>query len=80
MNQTSLVNQRLDQVRIEKFSDGVSRFYDLWGAAAEARARQCGIELAAIRDGESLLDVATGTGLIMAELIRANCRLIYGLI
>jgi ubiquinone/menaquinone biosynthesis C-methylase UbiE len=49
-----------------------SSVYDLWGANTEGQARKRGIELAAIRDGESVLDVATGTGLILAELARRN--------
>jgi len=46
-------------------------FYDLW-AKLEARARQRCLELAAIRDGEAVLEVAVGTGLLFEKVLRAN--------
>jgi ubiquinone/menaquinone biosynthesis C-methylase UbiE len=50
----------------------VARFYDLWGRLTETRARRRALELARVRDGESVLEVAVGTGLAFAELLRRN--------
>jgi ubiquinone/menaquinone biosynthesis C-methylase UbiE len=46
--------------------------YDAWAAVTEVRARRRCLELAAVRDGEHVLEVAVGTGLLFAEIVRAN--------
>jgi ubiquinone/menaquinone biosynthesis C-methylase UbiE len=46
-------------------------FYDVW-AKLEANARQRCLELAALRDGEAVLEVAVGTGLLFEKVLRAN--------
>jgi ubiquinone/menaquinone biosynthesis C-methylase UbiE len=51
---------------------GKARFYDLWAALTESRARRRALELARVRDGEAVLEVAVGTGLAFAELLRQN--------
>jgi ubiquinone/menaquinone biosynthesis C-methylase UbiE len=50
----------------------VAAVYDLWAAATESRARRRTIELAAIRDGERVLEVAVGTGAAFVEVLRRN--------
>ncbi len=42
------------------------------GALTERKARQWGIELAQVQDGESVRDVACGTGVILADIARIN--------
>jgi len=46
--------------------------YDLWGALTETKARRRALELALIRNGEVVLEVAVGTGLTFREILRAN--------
>jgi ubiquinone/menaquinone biosynthesis C-methylase UbiE len=46
--------------------------YDLWGNLAESKARKRALTLARIQDGESVLEVAIGTGLTFQEILRAN--------
>jgi ubiquinone/menaquinone biosynthesis C-methylase UbiE len=46
--------------------------YDAWARRTEGRARRRCLELAAIRDGEAVLEVAVGTGLTFAEILRRN--------
>lgn len=46
--------------------------YDLWGMLTETRARRRAMELAHIRSGETVLEVAVGTGLTFREILRAN--------
>jgi len=72
MNQTDNIDGRLSQEKVRKLYDGMSRFYDLWGANTEGDARKAGIKLAQIQDGESILDVAVGTGLILSDVVRQN--------
>ena len=46
--------------------------YDLWAALTETKARQRSLSLAKIRDGETILEVALGTGLTFREILKAN--------
>ncbi len=46
--------------------------YDLWGRLTESKARDRCLEVAAIRDGEAVLEVAVGTGLAFERVLRAN--------
>jgi ubiquinone/menaquinone biosynthesis C-methylase UbiE len=46
--------------------------YDIWAALTESKSRRRCLELAAVRDGESVLEVAVGTGLVFEALLRAN--------
>lgn len=72
MKQTTTIEARLSQPQVKEVYDGLSRIYDLWGALTERRARRRGIGLAAVQDCEAVLDVAVGTGLILAEISRIN--------
>lgn len=46
--------------------------YDLWGRLTETKAREKALALAQIRNGETVLEVAVGTGLTFLEILRAN--------
>ena len=46
--------------------------YDLWAWFTESKARDRCLELAAIRDGEDVLEVAVGTGLAFERVLQAN--------
>jgi ubiquinone/menaquinone biosynthesis C-methylase UbiE len=46
--------------------------YELWARITESRPRRRVLELAAIEDGEAVLEVATGTGAQLVELARRN--------
>jgi ubiquinone/menaquinone biosynthesis C-methylase UbiE len=46
--------------------------YDLWAALSESTARRRCLELAAIQNGETILEVAAGTGLLFVELLKLN--------
>lgn len=50
----------------------LARVYDLWAAATESRARRRTLELAEIRDGERILEVAVGTGGTFEQLLERN--------
>jgi len=50
----------------------VAPFYDLWGRLTESRAAQKVIQLADVQDGESILEVAVGTGAVFAEIVIRN--------
>jgi ubiquinone/menaquinone biosynthesis C-methylase UbiE len=47
-------------------------FYEAWARLTETRPRRRVLELAAPRDGEAVLEVASGTGAQLVELARHN--------
>jgi len=56
--------------QVVSFYDRFARFYELWGRVVDGRARRRIVELCAIRDGDTVLDVATGTGAVLLPLAR----------
>ena len=46
--------------------------YDLWGRLTESKARDRCLQLAAIQDGEDVLEVAVGTGLAFEKILELN--------
>jgi ubiquinone/menaquinone biosynthesis C-methylase UbiE len=67
-----MVAARLDKEAVREVYTGLAPWYDTWANLTEVRPRKRAIELAAVRDGERVLEVAVGTGLAMEELARAN--------
>jgi len=63
---------RLDKPGVNAVYKRVAPIYDLWGALTETRARALCLEWAAIRDGETVLEVAVGTGLTFAAILKRN--------
>lgn len=62
----------VDQADIPAVYGRVAWMYDAWAALTESRARRRCLELARVRDGEAVLEVAVGTGLTFEALLRAN--------
>ncbi len=66
------LDARVPQNEVRTLYDRLAGSYDLWGRLAESRARSRAIELAAVEDGQTVLEVAAGTGLAFFELVRRN--------
>jgi ubiquinone/menaquinone biosynthesis C-methylase UbiE len=66
------LNARVSQSEIGRVYDKLSAIYDIWGVLTESRARNRAIELAAIKDGQDILEVAAGTGLAFYEIVKRN--------
>ena len=66
------IDARISQDEIGLVYDKLSGIYDIWGRLTESRARSRAIELAAIKDGENILEVAVGTGIAFYEIVRRN--------
>ncbi len=62
----------IEKSRIPEIYRRLTPHYDFWGRLTESKARSRCLELAAIRDGESVLEVAVGTGLVFERLLKAN--------
>jgi len=67
-----ILEARLTQKEIVRKYDRIASFYDLFGILMASRARLRAIDLAAIQNGERILEVALGTGLSFVEILRRN--------
>jgi ubiquinone/menaquinone biosynthesis C-methylase UbiE len=63
---------RLDKARVVDTYRKIAPSYDLWAWLTESKARDRCLELAAIRNGEEVLEVAVGTGLAFERILKAN--------
>ena len=67
-----VLDARIKQEKIGSVYDKIAPIYDFWGMFTESKARNRAIELAEIKDGQSILEVAVGTGLAFYEIIKRN--------
>ncbi len=67
-----ILDARVPQDRIGAVYDKIAPIYDIWGKLTESRARNRAIELADIKDGQTILEVAVGTGLAFFEIVKRN--------
>jgi len=67
-----ILEARLTQEEIVSKYNRIASFYDLFGIMMASRARLRAIDLAAIQNGERILEVALGTGLSFVEILRRN--------
>ncbi|MCC6551742.1 MAG: class I SAM-dependent methyltransferase [Polyangiaceae bacterium] len=63
---------RVPQSRIARVYQRIAPIYDVWAHLTEARARTACLDAAGDVDGLRVLEVAVGTGLVFAELVRRN--------
>lgn len=63
---------QIAQEDMGRLYDGVAWFYNIWAGLTETRARKRALEIAGVQDGQSILEVAVGTGAVFAELVRRN--------
>ncbi|MFQ6613131.1 MAG: class I SAM-dependent methyltransferase [Fidelibacterota bacterium] len=66
------MDARIPQDHIGAVYDRIAPIYDIWGKLTESRARNRAIELAEIKAGQSILEVAVGTGLALYEIVKRN--------
>jgi len=63
---------KLSKDRILDVYSRIAPLYDSWAWLTEIKARSRCLELAAIQDGEDVLEVAVGTGLAFVEILTGN--------
>jgi len=66
------LDARVSQNKIGSVYDRIAPIYDIWGKSTESHARNRAIELAEIKDGQTILEVAVGTGLAFYEIVTRN--------
>lgn len=68
----SMTTAKLSKDDVVQVYSQTAFIYDLWGRLTETNARKKALALAHIQNGESVLEVAIGTGLTFQEILRAN--------
>ena len=63
---------RINQGHISDLYRKIAPGYDLWARLTESKARDLCLEIAAVQDGESVLEVAVGTGLAFERILKSN--------
>lgn len=63
---------QIEKHRVADIYQKIAPSYDLWAWLTESKARDRCLELAAIRNGEDVLEVAVGTGLAFERILAAN--------
>jgi demethylmenaquinone methyltransferase / 2-methoxy-6-polyprenyl-1,4-benzoquinol methylase len=58
--------------RVPRMYSRLAPVYEAWARATESKARRRVLEVAEVRPGEDALEVATGTGVQLVRLARAN--------
>jgi ubiquinone/menaquinone biosynthesis C-methylase UbiE len=71
MNPEILEARYTHQEIIQKYN-WIAPIYDLFGILIESKARQRALDIASIKNGEKVLEVALGTGLNFAEILKRN--------
>lgn len=69
---TSNQAAQVPQAQVAGMYDDLAWIYDVWAGLTESRARARALELADIKDGTDVLEVAVGTGPAFAEIVRRN--------
>jgi ubiquinone/menaquinone biosynthesis C-methylase UbiE len=67
-----VLDAKIPQNHIGAVYDRIAPIYDVWGKLTESHARARAIELAEIKDGQKILEVAVGTGLAFYEIVKRN--------
>lgn len=69
---SGILKARYTQDEIVRKYNRIASIYDLFGIMMESKARRRAIEMAGIRNGEKVLEVAFGTGLSFVEILKRN--------
>lgn len=63
---------KLDKEQVRAVYRKIAARYDTWSRLTESKARRRCLELANIKDGEAVLEVAVGTGILFEQVLKAN--------
>ena len=67
-----ILDARVRQEQIGAVYDRIAPVYDVWGTLTESKARNRALALAEIQDGQSILEVAVGTGMAFYDIVKRN--------
>jgi ubiquinone/menaquinone biosynthesis C-methylase UbiE len=72
LKKQQILDARVKKIDVPRIYRKVASVYDIWARLTESKARKRCLELAGIRDGESVLEVAVGTGLAFVRILGSN--------
>jgi ubiquinone/menaquinone biosynthesis C-methylase UbiE len=72
MSGDAVLEVKQDRAKVLRAYSRLAPVYELWAKLTESRARRRVLEVAAVRDGEAVLEVASGTGVQLAALASRN--------
>ena len=67
-----MLDAELENSRVSEIYRRIAPSYDLWAWLTESNARDRCLEMAAIKNGEAVLEVAAGTGLAFDRILKSN--------
>ncbi|CAG0996486.1 demethylmenaquinone methyltransferase / 2-methoxy-6-polyprenyl-1,4-benzoquinol methylase [Anaerolineae bacterium] len=68
----SIISARLGKEEVVQLYSLMAPVYDVWGMLTESKARRKALASAHIQDGETVMEVAIGTGLTFQEIVKSN--------
>jgi len=68
----NVLERKLDKNKTKKDYKNVVWFYDFWSWLTERKAGKYVIEFADIKDGETILEAACGTGIVFEQIVKRN--------
>ena len=68
----AVLDASIPQDDVSHLYNRIAPVYDFWGQLTETRPRNRALELADVKDGEDILEVAVGTGLAFYEISKRN--------
>jgi ubiquinone/menaquinone biosynthesis C-methylase UbiE len=71
-DQRKKLDANISQTEIASVYNSISKVYDFWGYLTESKARKRALELAEVKNGQNILEVAVGTGLAFYEIVKRN--------
>ena len=67
-----VLDAKVAQNEIGALYDSKAWFYDAWAYFTESKARYRALELAEIKNNQSIIEVAVGTGLMFSDIVQRN--------
>ena len=67
-----ILERKLEKNKTKKDYKNVVWFYDFWSRLTESKAARHVIDFAEIMDGETILEIACGTGLVFEQIVKRN--------
>jgi len=67
-----ILERKLDTIKTLRNYKNVVWIYDVWGWVTESKTAKKVIDLAEIKGGEKILEVACGTGVVFDQIVRRN--------
>ena len=67
-----MLEAKLSEKEVKEVYAGMSKYYDFWAHLTEAKARKIALEKSGLKNGQNILEVAVGTGILFEEIVEIN--------